>query len=362
MNEDLKSDVTPQLISPLNEANIILPAWLTWQPIADAMSYTVEIAYDNDFDSILATVQTDSAAFLTQQIAKIDGSRKTYWRVKANVANANSNWSETRWFEGSVFSINYPEDGQGDVSVTPTITWDDAGAGATYHCEVATSNTFYSSEIVFSCTTTETKVTVPTDLLNYSRNYYVRVKVSTPIVNAVSATTLFTTEKIVMKAPTILSPANGAVVSAPTLKIEVSETPNNGFRFEVSKVSSFPGRATKIKTSTTGVYFAEYDDLESGEYYIRVATLEDATIYTDFSEVVKITYDKAVGLNSIEAKDIYIADGQLYAPANKDYTIYTITGNVVAQGKTAETTQLPTLASGVYLISIDGVALKHIVR
>jgi hypothetical protein len=78
LGEELKADVTPQLISPLNEANIILPTWLTWQPIDDAMGYTVEIAYDNDFDSILATVQTDSAAFLTQQIAKIDGSHKTY--------------------------------------------------------------------------------------------------------------------------------------------------------------------------------------------------------------------------------------------------------------------------------------------
>jgi hypothetical protein len=307
-------------------------------------------------------VQTDSAAFLTQQIAKIDGSHKTYWRVKANVANANSNWSETRWFEGSIFSVNYPADGQGGVSVTPTIEWDNAGADATYYCEVATANTFYSSEIVFSHTTKETKVTIPADLLNYSRNYYVRVKVSTPIVNAVSATTLFTTEKIVMKAPTILSPANGAVVSAPTLKIEVSETPNNGFRFEVSKVSSFPGRATKIKTSTTGVYFAEYDDLESGEYYIRVATLEDATVYTESSEVVKITYDKAVGINSIEAKDIYVVDGQLYAPADTNYTIYTIAGSVVARGTTTETTQLPNLANGIYIIEVGNTTLKHVVK
>ena len=365
LGEELKADVTPQLISPLNEANIILPTWLTWQPISDAMGYTVEIAYDNDFDSILATVQTDSAAFLTQQIAKIDGSHKTYWRVKANVANAKSNWSETRWFEGSVFSVNYPADGQGGVSVTPTIEWDNAGADATYYCEVATANTFYSGEIVFSHTTKETKVTIPADVLSYSKNYYVRVKVSSPVVNSISATTLFTTEDIVMQVPVIISPADGAEVVAPTLKVTVKDTPNNGFRFELSKVASFPGRATKVKVAELGSYSVEYDGIEDGEYFIRVATLETPTEYTDFSAPVKVkyTYNKvAVAVDNAVSRNAYIINNILYAPADTHYTIYTITGAAIAQGITTETTHLPHLSSGAYIITLDGVALKHIVK
>ena len=362
LNESLKSDVTPQLIAPLNEANIILPTWLTWQPIADAMSYTIEIAFDNDFDSILATVQTDSAAFMTQQIAKIDGSRKTYWRVKANVANANSNWSETRWFEGNVFSVISPEDGQGEVSVEPTITWDNVGVGATYFCEVATANTFYSSEVVFSKTTSETSAKVPADILAYNRNYYVRVSASSPIVNVTSATILFTTEKYVMQPPTIISPANGTVVSSPTLKVVVADIPNNGFRFEVSQRETFPGRATKVKVAALGEYSVEYDNLESGEYYIRVATLETPTEYTDFSEVVKITYDKTTSINSIEAKNIYVVDNQLYAPIDLNYTIYTITGRAIVNGVTSQTTMLPTLTPGVYIIALDGITLKYVVK
>ena len=364
LNEALKADVTPQLLSPLNEANIILPTWLTWQPIADAMSYTVEIAYDNDFDSILATVQTDSAAFLTQQIAKIDGSRKTYWRVKANVANANSNWSETRWFEGSLFSVTSPEDGQGDVSVTPTITWNNAGEGTTYHCEVATSNTFYSTEMVFSTTTTETSVQIPANILAYNRNYYVRVAAKSPIVNAISATTLFTTEKYVMQPPVVVSPTDGAEVSAPTLRVVVGEIPNNGFRFEVSKVESFPGRATKVKVAELGEYSVEYDNLEDGEYYIRVATLEEATVYTDFSTPIKIKYTKSEGVSveNTELKNIQVVDNILYAPADEHYTIYTITGSAVARGITTETTQLPNLANGIYIIEVGNTAIKHVVK
>ena len=309
-------------------------------------------------------MQTDSAAFLTQQIAKIDGSRKTYWRVKANVANANSNWSETRWFEGSLFSVTSPEDGQGDVSVTPTITWNNAGEGTTYLCEVATSNTFYSTEMVFSTTTTETSVQIPANILAYNRNYYVRVAAKSPIVNAISATTLFTTEKYVMQPPVVVSPTDGEEVKAPTLRIVVGEIPNNGFRFEVSKVESFPGRATKVKVAELGEYSVEYDNLEDGEYYIRVATLEEATVYTDFSTPIKIQYTKTEGVSveNTELKNIHIVDNLLYAPADEHYTIYTITGSVVARGITTETTQLPNLANGIYIIEVGNTAIKYVVK
>ena len=362
LNEELKSDVTPQLLAPLNEANIILPTWLTWQPINDAMSYTIELSYDNDFDSLLAIVQSDSAAFLTQKIAKIDGTRKTYWRVKANVANAKSNWSETRWFIGKLFSVTSPIDGQGDVSVTPTITWDDAGAGANYVCEVASANTFLSSEILFSGSTKETSIVIPANVLNYSRNYYVRVKATSPTVNVTSATSMFTTEEIVMYPPTIISPADGSVVNAPSLVVTVGETPNNGFRFELSTSESFPGRKTKIITTGIGEYAAEYKDLEDGEYYIRVATLKDVTDYTEFSSPIKVTYHFSTALNSVDAQNIFILDNTLYAPTDLDFTIYTITGSAVARGTTTETTQLPNLANGIYIIEVGNTAIKHVVK
>ena len=363
LGEELKADVTPQLISPLNDANIILPTCLTWQPINDAMSYIVQIAFDNNFDSILTTVQTDSATFLTQKIAKIDGSHKIYWRVKANVANAKSNWSEIRCFEGSLFSVNYPVDGEGGVSLTPTISWDNVGEDALYTCEVATMNTFYPSSIVFSETTNETYLAIPDNVLLYGKNYYVRVTALSSVVNVTSAASVFTTEDIVMVPPKILSPVDGAVINSPTLKIEVSDTPNNGFRFEVSAKETFPGRSTKIKTTDIGVKIAEYDNLESGEYYIRVATIISGAKCTDFSDAVKITYKKTpVAVDVMGIDNIFVAGNILYAPADLDYTIYTITGSVIASGATTETTQLPLLNSGVYLIDVDGVTLKYVVR
>jgi hypothetical protein len=168
-----------------------------------------------------------------------------------------------------------------------------------------------------------------------------------------------------MQVPVVLTPADGAEVIAPTLKVTDKETPNNGFRFELSKVASFPGRATKVKVAELGEYSVEYDDLEDGEYFIRVATLETPTEYTDFSEPIKVkyTYSKVeVDVDNAEYRNAYVIDNILYAPVDKQFVVYNIAGNVVASGVTTQTTILPVLTSGVYVIAIDGVSLKYMVK
>jgi hypothetical protein len=189
------------------------------------------------------------------------------------------------------------------------------------------------------------------------------VKGSSVVIPEGSVTYVQTTEDVVMQVPIILSPADGDEVNAPTLKVTVKDTPNNGFRFELSKVASFPGRATKVKVAELGEYSVEYDNLEDGEYYIRVATLETPTEYTDFSTPIKISYKYVkVNLDNTELKDIYVIDNLLYAPTGKYYTIYTITGAVIANGITKEVTQLPDLVRGIYMIKVENTILKHVVK
>ncbi len=364
LNEEVQPDVTPQLVAPINDASIVLPTSLVWQDIAEAMSYTIELAYDVDFDSLIATIQVDTSAFFTQQIAKIDGSCRVFWRVKANVANARSNWSETRSFTGKMFSIISPTYGASDVSITPTITWDNVGSGVNYICEIAKLSTFSAADILYSVETKEVSLTIPKDILNYNTDYYVRVKAISSGVNAISNPIMFTTQEVVMVAPIIIEPADGDIISSSTLKVVVGETPNNGFRFELSAMDHFPGRKTKNIRTQMGVYSAEYTELESGDYYIRVATLKTESAYTEFSKVVKVTYNKIdTDVNSVKVDNIFILNSELYAPANLNYTIYTITGRVVAKGVTsATTTQIPDFVDGIYIIKVGDIVLKHVVK
>ncbi len=360
VGEALAEKATVTLLSPADGADVLLPGWLSWEPVVDAMAYTVEVAYDADFTELIAQAQTDTAALLTQKFSALDGSKKTYWRVRAHKANAESAISETRSFTGKLFSVNYPADGESPVSIVPTITWDDAGKDATYKVEVAESNSFKSVEIVYSQTTQETSVTLPTDLLRYSKTYYVRVTATSPYVTVTSLTHAFTTEDVVMVPPTILSPANGSEWAGEALKIEVNETPNNGFRFELNKSESFPKRSTKIIQTDVGERVAEYFDLEDGVYYIRVATRTDLTYYTDFSEVISVTYRHATGVDDVAQHGFYIANGMIFAAANMPYAVYTIDGRILHEGMTEiGGTQLPQLQEGVYIVRVAEKALQY---
>jgi hypothetical protein len=76
---------------------------------------------------------------------------------------------------------------------------------------------------------------------------------------------------------------------------------------------------------------------------------------------VKYTYSK-VAVDNIESRNAYIINNTLYAPVDTHYTIYTITGAAIAQGITTETTQLPNLANGIYIIEVGNTTLKHVVK
>ncbi len=361
LGEALATAEAPQLLLPADKASVLLPGWLTWKPVTDAMAYTVELAYDNAFTNLIACAQVDSNALLTQKFSAIDGTKAVYWRVKAHKANAETAYSETRSFSGKLFSIISPFDGESPVSVVPTIKWDDAGKDATYIVEIATSPSFKTLEIVFADTLTTTEVTLPIDILRYSKTYYVRVTVTTQYMLVTSLTNAFTTEDVVMVAPVISTPKNNSNVTARALTIEVEDTPNNGFRFELATKNTFPKRSTKIIQTEPGIRSASYEELTGGTYYIRVATRIDEAAYTEYSDTICVNYTYTeTGLQNVGETDIYVANGILFAAEKMTYAVYTTDGRLMATGVTADTqTALPSLPQGLYILNVNGQVLRY---
>ena len=358
LSEPLAADVTPQLLFPADNADILLPTMLTWQPVADASGYTVNLAYDAQFNNIIAVAQVDSAAFSTQQFAKMNGD-KCYWRVLAHVPNAKSNYSETRSFSGKVFALTVPQDGESEVSVAPTIAWDNAGADASYLCEISDESTFRATNIVYSATAKTNRLIVPADVLKYSTNYYVRITATTQLFTITSSTVMFTTEDIVMVPPAILSPYNETTVTSQALRVTVSDTPNNGFRFECSTTESFPKRGTKIIQTAIGERTVEFEGLAEGEYYLRAATRITAATYTDFSPVVKVTYKIGTAIEDVSDAIAYVVGNRLYASEGQSYTVYSVAGTLLVSGiTTADVTILPALPQGIYCLRLSGKTLK----
>lgn len=309
LGEELLDPITPTLLSPADGANILLPNYLEWEYMDDAMGYQLEIAYDKAFEDIIAVVPVDTNLFFTQPFVEINGDTVYYWRVSAQVANRESRYSEVRSFTGDLFSVTSPINGEIEVSVTPTITWDFVREGADYYVEIATSNTFKNAEIVFAESTKNTSIVVPENILKYGNTHYVRVTATTPDMTVTSATNQFVTADVVMVPPVIVAPTNGATVGGASVLLQWQETPNNGFRLEWAKSASFPNRSKKIKTVDMGVCEYILEDLTEGTWYVRIATIKKDESWTDFSEVVAFTYSPTTNIENTWSSE---ANGMCY--------------------------------------------------
>ena len=299
LGEELLDPITPTLLSPADGADILLPNYLEWEYIDDAMGYQLEIAYDKAFEDIIAVVPVDTNLFFTQPLVEINGDTVYYWRVSAQVANRESRYSEVRSFTGDLFSVTSPINGEIEVSVTPTITWDFVREGADYYVEIATSNAFKNAEIVFAESTKNTSIVVPENILKYGNTHYVRVTATTSDMTVTSATNQFVTADVVMVPPVIVAPTNGATVGGASVLLQWKETPNNGFRLEWAKSASFPNRSKKIKTVDMGVCEYILEDLTEGTWYVRIATIKKDETWTDYSEVVAFTYSLSTDVENV---------------------------------------------------------------
>ena len=353
-----------ELLTPTDGSSVLLPCVLSWYPVSDVMSYTVQVATDKDFSNLIANSQTESNYLQTQMFSKIDGSDTYYWRVKAQVANSESEWSETRSFSGQMFHIQYPADGESDVDLCPEFRWDDVGEGTEYTLEIATEGSYFRN-LVYSVTTTARSAVVPEKTVLYGTTYRARVIVqnyaTTGTTHDASAQCVFTTKQVTMLPPVILAPVAESHVTGKSITARVDEAPNNGYQWELSESKSFP-RTRYVDATDANVYAYTFEeDLRDGEYWLRVATIT-ADGLTDYSEVVHFTYSASgTGVEQMGVEKEYVADGLLYAEPGTAWSMYTTEGRRVASGVTqAKVTHLPHVAEGVYVIRTDKNTIKYI--
>lgn len=314
LDEAAASPAAVTLTMPLSGASILMPSMLQWQPVIGALSYRVEIADDQAFNHILVSAETTDNALSTQPYTAIDGSATYYWRVRALLPNATCPWSEVRSFSGHMFSILSPVQNATGVSASPTITWDNAGQGATYILQLAKSASFKASEIRYADTTTNVSSHVPATILNYGATYFARVMVQTATFSAMSQTVSFTTEEPTIGVPSIVSPSDGQRIAGSDLNVTLAETLNNGFRVEISQDASFPARKTKVKSLKLGSYTATYTGLSLGDYYIRAMAVKADGSYTDPCESIMVTLTDDTALPNMSAGhkvQKLVRDGQI---------------------------------------------------
>jgi hypothetical protein len=189
----------PFLVSPdLGATNVSLSPTFTWDAVANANQYTIQVSKFSTFSSLVVNQPVTAP---TYSATGLQYNTQYYWRVKANntIDGNFSLWS----FVWNFTTIPPPPipapvlvsplSGATDVSINPTLQWNSVPTATWYDVHVATDVNFQNLII------DNENVTAPTlgvTGLSYQTTYYWRVRAHNTLVQSDwSATWLFTTEQ-----------------------------------------------------------------------------------------------------------------------------------------------------------------------
>ena len=91
---------TPNLVLPAEGAtSVTLTPALTWDPVAIADKYQVQVCLDNTFiGGVIVDVTGISTTSYQITAGTLNGNSTYYWRVRALNSSGSSNWSAVRQF------------------------------------------------------------------------------------------------------------------------------------------------------------------------------------------------------------------------------------------------------------------------
>ena len=167
----------PILATPSNGATgVNLDPVLTWNAVAGATQYRLQVAIDSSFSTIIINDSTITTT--SNQMSGLDYQQKYYWKVSAKNNNGTGQWSVTRNFTTIVAApdvptLSSPSDGTIDVVLNPVLNWNPVPNAVTYHVQVAVDSLF--SSIVVNDSSLSSASRQLTSLLG-STIYYWHVK------------------------------------------------------------------------------------------------------------------------------------------------------------------------------------------
>lgn len=240
---------------------------LAWSPSAWATSYTVQIAMDFDFSTIVdSAICTSSFRAITSPLAD----KTTYfWRVSSSDGQEASEWSPVYSFTTGVSAPEplSPEDKAIWIPETLTVAWSASTGDSMYYVQVSTDAGFSTFALNDSTDSAFYPITSP---LSQSTPYYWRVSVlNRQGTSGWSETHEFTTVDS-LPAPALLYPADGVIgVSlADSLKWDTVPSQWASYRVQVSTTADFLSANVALDTT-----------LPSSSLTVSINSLSPATPY-----------------------------------------------------------------------------------
>jgi hypothetical protein len=200
--------LTPTLASPLdNQGSVLKNSLLTWSTVPGATSYSLEVATDNLFASVIYSTSVSSAS---ANIVMPTYDTWFYWRVKAKsaIANDSSSWTAGRRFKTILQSpsLNAPVTNTKTMPTADIVEWYAVTGATTYNVQISLNSDMSSPAVNV---TGIGALTYSYSGLLEGRKYYWRVSAS----NA-DGTSLWSdlwNFSTAIAPPVLVTPANNAV-------------------------------------------------------------------------------------------------------------------------------------------------------
>lgn len=234
------SSVPTQLTPTNNATEISLSPTLTWNPVNDAISYTLQVSANNSFNSFV--FNQSGLTNTNQQITGLDIATTYYWRVNSANIYGTSNWSNVFSFRTvappQAPTLITPTNNEIDISLTTNLSWNALSNATSYTLQVSENDSL--SNFVFNqsgLTNTSQQISG----LNYFTTYYWRVNaINSYGTSPWSSVWSFTAIGTAPQPPSLLSPSNNET----NIPIEPTLTWNsvnyaNSYTLQVSESNLF---------------------------------------------------------------------------------------------------------------------------
>lgn len=170
----------PVLQSPPDgSVNVSTTPLFDWDPSAGAEFYKIQVATDQNFNSIVFEIDGLTSTQYQRTIPLANGTL-FYWHVRASNSGGNSNYSAT-WHFSTVAAppppptLQYPANNATNIPLTFTFQWSDVFGATSYHLEVATDAAF-ANIIIDESPLPNSQYTVTSGQLGGSTQYFWRVR------------------------------------------------------------------------------------------------------------------------------------------------------------------------------------------
>ncbi|HEX2958462.1 MAG TPA: fibronectin type III domain-containing protein, partial [Chitinispirillaceae bacterium] len=258
----------PEIVAPADNATgIAVPGTLIWKKNSSATSYSIQVATNEDFATVIKDVVSQIDTLLS--LPTLTFGVTYFWHVKAHNAGGSSNWTTPARFTTieaapAIPAIVTPVNNAVNVPVTTPLVWNKSIGSTSFALQVATSADF-STKIKDTTGIIDTLLSIET--LQNATIYFWKIKaINTYGESDWSITGSFTTIIAAPTAPEMVMPSNNATdITVPVSFIwrksvtatsyEILVATDEGFSSTVKAITNITDTITNITDLLNGTSY-----------------------------------------------------------------------------------------------------------